>query len=42
MNEPTSTKPKWPFGYRFLLWLGGSLLAIVLITAILFVLDAPR
>lgn len=42
MKEPTSTKPKWQFGFRILLWLVGSLLAIVLMTAIVFVLNAPR
>ncbi len=42
MKEPTGTKPTWPFGYRTLLWLVGSLLAILLVTAIVFVLNAPR
>jgi Co/Zn/Cd efflux system component len=42
MKDPTSTKPRWPFGYRILLWLVGSILAIVLIMASIFVLNAPR
>lgn len=41
-KDPTSTKPRWPFGYRTLLWVVGSSLVITLIMAINFVLNAPR
>jgi hypothetical protein len=42
MKEPPAIKPRWPFGYRVLLWLVGSMLAILVVTAIVFVLNAPR
>jgi hypothetical protein len=35
-------KPRWPFGYRILLWLVGSIAVIVVITAITFLLNQPR
>lgn len=41
MKDSTSTRPRWPFGYRIVLWLVGSTLAIMLIMAIIFVLNAP-
>lgn len=34
MNQPRSTKPTWPIAYRILLWLIGSLLAILLFVSI--------
>jgi len=34
MKEPTETKSTWPFGYRTLFWLVGSLLAILLVASI--------
>jgi hypothetical protein len=42
MKQPTTDKPRWPFGYRILLWLVGSITAIVVITAITFLLNQPR
>jgi len=42
MKQPATDKPRWPFGYRILLWLVGSIAVIMVIMAITFVLNAPR
>ncbi len=41
MEPKNPTRARWPFGYRLLLWAVGSLAAILVITAVLFVLNAP-
>jgi hypothetical protein len=42
MKQPTTVKPRWPFGYRILLWLVGSIAVIVVIMAVTFLLNVPR
>ena len=42
MTKLPATDPKWPFGYRILLWLVGSIAVVLIIVAVLFVLNAPR
>jgi hypothetical protein len=38
----TASKPRWPFGYRTLLWVVGSVVVVLVIVAIAFVRNAPR
>jgi hypothetical protein len=42
MKQPTTDKPRWPCGYRILLFLVGSITVIVVIVAVTFVLNASR
>ena len=42
MKQRTTDTPRWPFGYRVLLWLVGSIAVIVVIMAIMFLLNQPR
>jgi hypothetical protein len=42
MKPTTTDRPRWPFGYRILQLLVGSITAIVVITAITFLLNQPR
>ena len=34
MTKPITDKPRWPFGFRILLWLVGSILAILVVASI--------
>ena len=42
MKQPTTDKPRWPCGYRILLFLVGSIAVIVVIMAVTFLLNVPR
>lgn len=42
VSRPPTDRPRWPSGYRILLWLVGSIAVTMLIAALVFLLNAPR